>query len=296
MGSDYGILRGIAGCNSLVQAMPRVISIANRKGGPSKTTSVINCAGVFAAQGLQVLVIDMDPQGSASNFFLGPELAENLPMATTVGTLFSEDHFLQDRSSLMVATDIRNLSIVANNVNSSPLDLPDPHDWWSHQTCILEFIQDECQHLDIVLLDFPPSLNLFAWAGLIASDYVAIPVPPEMFAAQGLKYVHRMITQAREVRPTLRRLGHFITRRKRSTAHREIHDKLKERFGNEIFDSTLSEYHAAMEITAVSEPLEQWKPRSKAAREVRELCREMLDRIEEIESRNNKDALLRRTA
>ena len=273
--------------------MTRVISIANRKGGPSKTTSVVNQAGAFAAKGYKVLLIDMDPQGSASNFFLGPELAESLPLKSTVGSLFSDEYFLDDRSSLVLETEVPNVFVVANNARSDYLNVSDPAVWEPHQTCLLEFIRDECADYDLVLLDFPPSLYLFAWAALIASDYVAIPVPPEMFATQGLKHVHRMITQARQVRPQLRRLGHFVTRRKRSATHAEIHAKLTKRFGREIFDASLSEYNAAMDISAISTPLEQAKPRSKAAEEVRNLCDEMLQRIEEIETRNTTNGLRR---
>ncbi len=269
--------------------MSRVISVTNRKGGPSKTTSVVNLAGAFAALDLQVLVIDLDPQGSATNFFLGPQVGENLPLESTVGSLFSDDFFLDDRSKLIHPTEIENISVVANNDLSDPLNSPVRESWVSQQTSLLEFTRDECDDFDVVLLDFPPSLYLLAWAGLIASDYVIVPVPPEMFSTQGLRHVHRMVAEAREIRPSLRRLGHFVSRRKRSRTHTFILESLKERFGKELFHSVLSEYHDYMEVSALGLPLEVCRPKTKAASEVRALRDEIIERINESESRRFAD-------
>ncbi len=282
--SDFNWLSGIAWCNLKVK-MPDVVAITNRKGGPSKTTSVVNLAGAFAALNLRVLVIDLDPQGSATNFFLGPNVGENLALDSTVGSLFADEFFLADSSNLILETELKNISIVANNEFSDPLNNPVRNAWEPHQTSLLEFIGDECKAFDIVLLDFPPSLYLLAWAGLIASDYVIIPVPPEMFATQGLRHVHKMIAEAREVRPDLRRLGHFVSRKKRSRTHSFILKSLQERFGKELFHSTLSEYHDYMEVSALGQPLEVCRPKTKAANEVRELRDEILERINKFESR-----------
>ena len=269
--------------------MPRVISVTNRKGGPSKTTSIVNLAGAFAALGLKVLVVDLDPQGSATNFFLDPNVGENMPLESTVGSLFTDDFFLADQSGLIRETEIENIFIVANNEFSDPLNNPVRQMWEQHETSLLEFTRDECNDFDIVLLDFPPSLYLLAWAGLVASDYVIIPVPPEMFATQGLRHVHRMIEEAREVRPELRRLGHFVTRKKRSRTHDFILRSLKDRFSKELFCATLSEYHDYMEVSALGQPLEVCRPMTKAAAEVRGLRDEIIERINEFESRREKN-------
>jgi chromosome partitioning protein len=203
---------------------------------------------------------------------------------------------MEDRASLILETEIPNIWLVANNEYSDPLNDPVPENWELHQTCVLEFVEEECQQFDIVLADFPPSLYLLAWATLIASDYVAIPVPPEMFATQGLQHVHRMILQAREIRPSLRRLGHFVTRRKRSKTHTLILDDLRNRFGREMFTATLSEYHDAMEVSALGAPLEQCRPYTKAAHEIRALCEEMLQRMDEWETRNSNQERQRKRA
>ncbi len=76
---------------------------------------------------------------------------------------------------------------------------------------IRDFIEEQTE-FDIILIDCPPNLYRCSWTAMVAVDWVIIPVPPEDFGTQGLRAVHQAIQNARVLNPSLRRLGHLVTR------------------------------------------------------------------------------------
>jgi chromosome partitioning protein len=259
--------------------MAIAICMINQKGGCGKSSTCFHLAGAFAASGTRVLLVDVDPQGSLSQGFLGPAIVENLESSETVTALFDEASYFLERSKLIRPTAFPNISICPANQTLAMFNTPQPESTGMQQQIIREFLLEVADEFDIVLLDCPPNLYRCSWTAMIASDHVVIPVPPEDFGTQGLRAVHQTIEQARKLNPVLRRMGHLITRYdRRLLIHRSYEQRLRELYGHMVLDTVIHELSAFKVSLACREPVEVNHSKSAAAGFVRQLGDEILER------------------
>ncbi|MEL7230193.1 MAG: ParA family protein [Pseudomonadota bacterium] len=171
---------------------PRVIALANQKGGVGKTTTAINLATALAAIGEEVLLVDLDPQGNASTGLgIGPD-ERNI----------SSYELLTGENSLMdavQATAVPRLSIVPATLDLLGVEM----EINQAQDRAYRLKKSVAGHLgrapdfSYVLIDCPPSLNLLTLNGLAAADSVLVPLQTEFFALEGLSQLLSTIDQVR---------------------------------------------------------------------------------------------------
>jgi len=259
--------------------MATTFCLINQKGGCGKSSTCFHLAGAFAELGMSVLLLDMDPQGSLSQGFLGSEFVESLGSKQTMAMLFDENCFFESRDLLLYPTQYEGITICPANQTLAPFNVPEPEKTGMMQYTIREFLAE--QHgFDVVLIDCPPNLYRCSWTSMIAADYVLIPVPPEDFGTQGLRAVHQCVQQARQLNPELRRLGHLITRcDNRLLVHRMYEQKLREMYGAMVMKTVVPEASAFKVALTRRSPVQFHDPDSKAAKLTLSLAREILDRI-----------------
>ncbi|REJ87822.1 MAG: ParA family protein [Planctomycetota bacterium] len=258
---------------------PTTICLINQKGGCGKSSTCFHLAGALVNEGLQVLLIDADPQGSLSQGFFGPEHVEQLFPDQTTAALFEEDSFRFPTSELIQTTVFDGIFVCPANQRLAPFNTPSPERDGVSQFALREFIEDK-PAFDIVLIDCPPNLYRCSWAAMVAADWVIIPVPPEDFGTQGLRAVHQAIQNARLLNPPLRRLGHLVTRYDcRLIVHRSYEQRLRDLYGELVLETVIPEASAFKVALACRKPVEFCSRRSKAAVLTRALAREILDRI-----------------
>ena len=115
---------------------------------------------------------------------------------------------------------------------------------------------------------------------MIAADWVIVPVPPEDFGTQGLWPCTRQFDNARTLNPSLRSLGHLVTRfDRRLVVHRTYEQRLREMYGDLTLDTVIPEATAFKVAVSCRRPVEYQEPRSRAAHLTRQLAREILDRM-----------------
>ena len=278
---DFDNLRGSATGNSGATgvSVTTTICLINQKGGCGKSSTCFHLSGALAESGLNVLLVDMDPQGSLSQGFFGSELVEQLPVEGTVAALFSDEIFATDSNCLIRPTALRRVAVLPANHYLAPCNTPSPETSGMGQYVLREFIE-ALSGFDVILIDCPPNLYRCSWTSMIAADWVVVPVPPEDFGTQGLRAVHQAIGQARELNPTLRRLGHLVTRHdRRLVVHRSYEQRLRQLYGDLVLDTVIPEAAAFKVALACRQPVEACNPKSVAAKLTRSLCREILDRI-----------------
>lgn len=265
--------------------MATTFCLINQKGGCGKSSTCFHLAGAFAQIGLEVLLVDMDPQGSLSQGFLGPEFVESLPHSKTISTLFADDGFFAPQKDLLIPTCFDGITLCPANQTLASFNVPEPENSGMQQYAVREFLSRK-NNFDVVLIDCPPNLYRCSWTAMIAADYVLIPVPPEDFGTQGLRAVHQCTQQARTLNPNLRRLGHLITRcDRRLLVHRVYEQKLREMYGQMVMNTVVPEASAFKVALARRRPVQLHDARSRAAKLTLALAREILDRIDMDERR-----------
>ena len=138
---------------------------------------------------------------------------------------------------------------------------------------------DDLGGFDMAMIDCPPNLYFCSWNAMLAADFVAIPVAPEDFGAQGLRIVHQAVEQAKRLNPRLNLLGHVVTRRdSRLLIHDAYEKKLRQIYGNSVFTTVIPEASAFKVALTCRKPVIHYKSRSKAARMTQLLATEILER------------------
>jgi len=171
---------------------PRILALANQKGGVGKTTTAINLGTALAAIGETVLIIDLDPQGNASTG-LGLD-RKSRPVSTY--------HVLSGQAALasaITATAVPRLFVAPSTLDLSGVEMEifrERNRAHRLRLAIAELAGSE-QAFDYILIDCPPSLNLLTVNALAASDAVLIPLQCEFFALEGLSQVLKTVEQVR---------------------------------------------------------------------------------------------------
>jgi len=176
-------------------AHPRILALANQKGGVGKTTTAINLGTALAAIGERVLIVDLDPQGNAST---GLGIDRRNRSCSTYDVLIGEAP-LRDA---VVATAVPRLHIAASTMDLSGLEL----ELGSTRDRAFR-LRDTIAALNVkatadadytyVLIDCPPSLNLLTVNAMAASDAILVPLQCEFFALEGLSQLLQTVEQVR---------------------------------------------------------------------------------------------------
>ena len=165
--------------------MPRIIAIANRKGGVGKTTTTVNVATAMAATGKKVLVIDLDPQGNATTSM---GINKKGRMASSYEVLLGE----RTLSEAVVWTEIPNFSIVPSSADLAGAEV-ELVDMPNREFALKQAIVQSAVNYDYVLIDCPPSLSLVTINALVAANAVIVPLQCEFLALEGITDLIRNI-------------------------------------------------------------------------------------------------------
>ena len=178
-------------------AQPRVLALANQKGGVGKTTTAINLGTALAAIGEKVLIIDLDPQGNAST---GLGIDRKSRRISTYDVLVGEAPL----SAAIIDTAVPRLSIAASTLDllGVELEIAPERDRAHRLKKAVEQLHDEriaagLETYTYVLVDCPPSLNLLTINSMVAADAVLVPLQCEFFALEGLSQLLKTVEQVR---------------------------------------------------------------------------------------------------
>ena len=180
-------------------ARPRVLAMANQKGGVGKTTTAINLGTALAAIGERVLVIDLDPQGNAST---GLGVNRSARVTSSYEMLVGEKSLRE----VIIPTSVPRLFIAPSTMDllGVELEIAGDHDRSYKLRSALRGYgvsgPDDPEPITYVLIDCPPSLNLLTINALAAADAVVVPLQCEFFALEGLS---QLLTTVEQVRSTL---------------------------------------------------------------------------------------------
>ncbi len=212
--------------------IPRILSIANQKGGVGKTTTAVNLATAMAAIGRRVMLVDLDPQGNASTG-LGIKRAgirkstydvifDDASVAETVQPTKVPGLFVLPSSIHLSGAEIELVSIENREYRlQKALRVPLPYDY--------------------VIIDCPPSLSLLTLNALVASDAVVVPLQCEFFALEGLSHLAKTIERVnKSFNPRLEIHGIALTMfDRRNNLSDQVADDVRNYFGDKVYKTVI---------------------------------------------------------
>jgi len=206
--------------------MAETIAVLSLKGGTGKTTTVRTLADVFRRIGLDVLAIDLDPQGNLSDYFdVAPDAAPTI--ADVLGGQAKAKS--ATHGGVIPASPI--LAEVERSMSGK----------MGRELVLRKALKDVRKEHDLVLIDCPPALGLLTVNGLVAADWALVSSEAQYFALQGVEGALEVVEQAKEFyNPDLEFLGVVLNIADMRTKHsREAFEQLKEHYGEKVFESVV---------------------------------------------------------
>ena len=251
----------------------RVIAMCNQKGGVGKTTTTINLGAALAEYGRRVLIVDFDPQGAAS-VGLG---INALDMEQTIYTLLMNPK--ADVRATVCHTATENLDIIPANIDLSAAEVQLVNEV-ARESALARVLRHVEADYDVILIDCQPSLGLLAVNALTAAHGVIVPVEAEFFALRGVALLVETIETVRDrINPRLKIDGIVATMVDSRTLHsREVLQRLKEAFGDLVFDTRIGRTIKFPDASVATEPITSYAPNHAGAHAYRRLAREVIAR------------------
>ena len=250
--------------------MARIISFVNQKGGVGKSTSVVNVGAFLAAHGKYVLVVDLDPQANSTSG-MGVDfntLEWNLYHVLTSGLVPEE---------VIRKTGVFGLDILPSNPNLAGANIElvtQPN----REFRLREVLSRITTNYDYILIDSPPSLGLLTINGLVASDYVVIPVQCEYYALEGLSNLLKTIELVKSnLGHDLQVMGAVLTMYdRRNRLNRDVVKEMQRNFPGRVFQSVVPRCVSLAEAPSFGRTILQHDPYSRGAKAYRQLAEEIL--------------------
>ncbi|KHO29566.1 chromosome partitioning protein [Corynebacterium minutissimum] len=250
-----------------------IISMCNQKGGVGKTTSTINMGACLAELGRKVLLVDLDPQGALS---AGLGLTHDQIGDTIYDVMLDSDVSVH---SAIVHTGVQGLDLVPANIDLSAAEIQMVNEVGREHT-LARALRPVRKEYDFIIIDCQPSLGLLTVNALACSQGVIIPMECEFFSLRGLALLTDTVEKvADRINFDLEVMGILVTMFDRRTRHaREVMDRVVEYFGDKVFDTVITRTVRFPETSVAGEPITSWAPSSQAAKQYRDLAKEVIER------------------
>lgn len=249
--------------------LPRVIAIANQKGGVGKTTTTVNLGAALAERDFRTLVIDLDPQGNATTG-LGINYRT---LDHTMYDVLLNDVPLED---CIEPTEVKGLFVAAASLDLAGAEI-ELVPAFSRESRLKRALAEVIDDYDYVLVDCPPSLGLLTVNGLVAATELIVPIQCEYYALEGLAQLTRNVELVRSnLNPELEISGIvMVMYDSRTRLAEQVVQEVRQHFGNRVCRVKIPRNIKLSEAPSFGQPITTFDPSSRGAVAYRELAREV---------------------
>ena len=254
---------------SHIRELPRIIAVANQKGGVGKTTTAVNLGACLAELGYRTLVIDLDPQGNASTGLgINPRTLE-----ASMYDVLLHDVPLED---CIEGSSVRNLFVAPASLDLAGAEI-ELVPAFSRELKLRTAIHEVLPDYDYVLIDCPPSLGLLTVNAMAAATEVLVPIQCEYYALEGLGQLLRNVELVQKnLNPQLEVsaivLVMYDARTKLSD---QVATEVRSHFGDKVCRNVVPRTVRLSEAPSFGQPINTFDPSSRGAIAYRELAKEV---------------------
>lgn len=246
----------------------KAIAIANQKGGCGKTTTAVNLSACLAAKGKKVLLIDLDPQGSATTHLAISEF-DNTMYEAMMGDL--------SLSQITIATEINGLDIIPadRRLGRAEIEIAG-HKFIAREKILKPKVRAQNGY-DFIIIDTPPNLGFLTINAMVASDTVLVPIQTEFFAIQGLSMILDLTKAISEGLSQDLRLKYLLTMYDaRTKMGKEVITRVRELLGDDVFKVVIPRSIKLAEAPSYGKPIHLIDPESPPAIAYSQLAAEVM--------------------
>jgi len=253
----------------VVRPLPRILAIANQKGGVGKTTTAVNLGAALAELGYRVLVVDLDPQGNATTG-LGIN-SRNLD--ATLYDVLLHDVPIDDA---IEPTSLRNLFVVPATIDLAGAEI-ELVPVFSRELRLRRALEAVADDFDFTFIDCPPSLGLLTVNGLAAATEVVVPIQCEYYALEGLGQLLRNVKLVQtNLNPPLEVSTIVMTMYDgRTRLAEQVVSEVREHFGARVCRNVVPRNVRLSEAPSFGQPIIVFDSSSRGALAYRELAKEV---------------------
>ena len=251
------------------RSLPRVLAVANQKGGVGKTTTTVNLGASLAELDLRTLVIDLDPQGNASTG-LG---IENRSLELSMYHVLMHEEPLEN---VVEPTDVKNLFVAPASLDLAGAEI-ELVPAFSREQRLKRAIEAVLDDYDYVLIDCPPSLGLLTVNGLAAAGEVLVPIQCEYYALEGLGQLLRNVDLVkRNLNPTLEMSTILcVMYDARTKLADQVVTEVRDHFGEKVLRTVIPRTVRLSEAPSFGQPINTFDSRSRGALAYRDAAKEV---------------------
>ncbi len=258
--------------------MSKVIAVCNQKGGVGKTTTAVNLAASFAALEKKTLLIDMDPQGNASQG-LGFMESQEIDIHEVLDMADNPDNMtLENLKPAIADTTLDYLKVITSGPDLAVMEI-ELVNAMSREHRLERVIKVLKEEFEFIIIDAPPSLNLLTLNVLTAATSVLIPVQCEYYALQGMTELFKTIREVQKnLNANLKIEGALLTMFANNNLSKQVAEEVRENLADTVFQTVIPRNVRLSEAPSHGKPVILYDVQSSGSQSYMKLAEEILNK------------------